>query len=85
MAKEWEKIFTKANYRSVKSADIVEYVKEVKPEYLDELIKKVEEDTSFIVIKREFFKRYFPDAAPKEADPDKKSMRELLGLPPKKK
>lgn len=81
----WEEKFTKANYKRVKAEDIVSYVKEVKPEYLDVLKTSVEEGKSFIEIKKEFIKKYFPDAAPEEKDQNKATMRELLGMPPKKK
>lgn len=77
----WDDVFTNENYRNVKAVDVVNYATELHPEYLDELKQAVDDGKSFTVIKREFYKKYFPDAAPKEKEP---TLRELLNMPKKK-
>ena len=74
--KNWEKVFE--NYKKVKFDDIKEYVEQEQPQYKATLKGLVTEKKSFLVIKKEFFKEFFPQLLPTRKEEPGVPMSEKL-------
>lgn len=75
----WEETFSKGNYRKVSFENILAYVDNNAPDYKETLIDSVKCGKQFLEIKKEFFKKYFPDSIPTRTT-TRKSMKEWLGI-----
>lgn len=60
--KQWDEVFE--DYAGCEWDDIRDYVETVKPEYADTLRANIIADMSFPNIKREFYKKYYPQYIP---------------------
>lgn len=73
---DWNETF--ANYKKCKFEDIAAYVEQEKPEYMKTLTKQVEAATSYLVIKKAFYEKYFKQYIPVAKNQKKNVMANWL-------